>query len=131
MSNRTPRWNVLSSAADMLDPLRTVLGVVRARAAEDDARRDELLGPDEIGDPVAQHHCDAEISTEVEERLAADDRLRGSAIHVDAVYDGVVTLGGSAASPAAHCRAFDDAMSVPGVRRVVTEVSTDDAQDAA
>jgi osmotically-inducible protein OsmY len=75
--------------------------------------------------------CDAEIRELVTRRLADDEALRGSEIHVANVYDGVVVLGGSATLEA-HARAFEDAASIPSVRRVRTEITTDNQeQDAA
>jgi osmotically-inducible protein OsmY len=119
-------WNPWStSAADLLDPLRNVLSSVGMRSAADSARRARL-------EHTMPRCSDAEILEQVERRISEDPRLRDSAIRVDGVYDGVVLLGGSAANAAAHTRAFEDAASVPGVRRVATEITTDDeAQDAA
>ena len=112
------------SAAELLDPLRTVLNSVGRRHAVDSRRRARLL-------EEAPRCSDAEILTCVLRRLAEDASLRDSDIRVDAVYDGVVLLGGTAANAAAHARAFEDAANVPGVRRVASEIITDDAQDAA
>ena len=128
MSNRTHvshDWNAWNAARGLLDPLRFVWSGVRARR-EDEARRRERMMMH------TTRCCDAEILELVERRLAEDEALRGSEIHVEAVYDGVVVLGGSAATVDALARAFDDAASVSSVRRVRTEITTENReQDAA
>jgi len=119
MNDRTSRW-IPWTSADLLDPLTAF----SMRHAADVEQRERLM-------EAPPRSSDAEILKRVEQRIAADDRLRDSDIHVDAVYDGVVLLGGSAATARAHARAFEDAASVPGVRRVATEITTDETQDAA
>lgn len=123
MNDRT-HWNPWTSAADLLDPLRTVLNSVRSRRTADVERREPIIDQ-------APRCSDAEILERVVRRIAADEYLRGSDVHVDAVYDGVVWLGGSVADAIAHARAFEDAANVPGVRRVASEITTNDAQHAA
>jgi osmotically-inducible protein OsmY len=70
---------------------------------------------------------DAQLSDRVAEALKADRSLDDGSIAVQSVNDGVVLLGGKAASPSDHLRAIQTARAVPGVRRVATEVTSPDA----
>ena len=67
---------------------------------------------------------DAAIRTAVEAALRADRGLAGTQIAVGSVTNGVVVLGGTAASSAEHLRAIEVAQKVAGVRRVETTVTT-------
>lgn len=79
---------------------------------------------------------DAEVRTAVTARLRHSLELRGSIITIDSVYDGVVRLVGAAEGAAIAALAFDLAIEVPGVRRVINDVAlqrpaADDESDAA
>jgi hyperosmotically inducible periplasmic protein len=73
---------------------------------------------------------EASLRTEVEKALRADPRLRGAAIRVSSVTDGVVGLEGVARNSAEHLRAIELARHVRGVRRVQSSVQIP-AEDAA
>jgi hyperosmotically inducible protein len=66
--------------------------------------------------------CDAEIRTAVTGRLRSAPELRDGIIGVDSVYDGVVRLTGASPHAGAIDRAFELALGVPGVRRVINDV---------
>jgi osmotically-inducible protein OsmY len=72
---------------------------------------------------------DADVQAAVVRALAGARQLRGSRIYVEAVYDRVVTLAGSARSDAARGTAFEIAIHVPGVRRVVCDVAVSSTAD--
>ena len=92
---------------------------------------------------VRGKHClrpggsDAEIRTAVAARLRHAPELRGNIVTIDSVYDGVVRLIGVAEDAATAAHAFDLAIEVPGVRRVINDVALrlpaaeDDESDAA
>jgi hyperosmotically inducible protein len=73
---------------------------------------------------AAVEATDAAVRSAVEAALAADRGLPGTAIVVTSVTNGVVLLGGNAASSAEHLRALETARRVRGVRRVESNVST-------
>ena len=72
--------------------------------------------------------ADGDVRVAVTRALGAARALRGSRIGVG-VYDGVVTLSGSAPSDAARVAAFEIAVHVPGVRRVVSDVAVSSTVD--
>jgi osmotically-inducible protein OsmY len=78
--------------------------------------------------PTPARRSDEEIRTAVASALAAARWLRGSRVAV-AIYDGVVTLTGSARTDAARSAAFEIAVHVPGVRRVVSDVAVSSTAD--
>jgi hypothetical protein len=67
--------------------------------------------------------CDADLARAVAQRLDAVAALKEAGVFVRAVYDGLVTLGGTVDDPAADLAAFEAALDVPGVRRVVSEIA--------
>jgi hyperosmotically inducible protein len=69
---------------------------------------------------------DAEVKTSVSKALENQKDLTGSSIEVASVNDGVVLLSGNADSLFDHLAAVRTAAAVPGVRRVASEVKTDD-----
>lgn len=69
---------------------------------------------------------DAEVTTNVSKALENQKDLTGSSIGVASVNDGVVLLSGNADSLFDHLAAVRIAAAVPGVRRVASEVKTDD-----
>lgn len=68
--------------------------------------------------------ADDQLSKNVEEALAKDPALEDSQITVRSVNDGVVLLGGKASTEGDHLRAIDDAVRVPGVVHVASEVES-------
>ncbi len=75
---------------------------------------------------AATKRSDADLKTAVERTLERDQSLADSSITVRSVDDGVVLLGGKAATLSDHLRALQDASRVSGVRRVATEVESPD-----
>lgn len=69
---------------------------------------------------------DDERRQRVETVLARDRALEDSQIEVKSVNDGVVLLGGEAATLRAHRRALEAATSVDGVRHVASQISSPD-----
>jgi hyperosmotically inducible protein len=65
---------------------------------------------------------DSELKRQVAEALREDRSLDDSSIVVESVHDGVVLLGGKAASAGDHLRAIQAVHVVAGLRRVETEV---------
>jgi osmotically-inducible protein OsmY len=74
--------------------------------------------------------CDGEIHQRVTNALRGDYALRSSSIYVDMVYDGWVSLAGSASDGEADARAFNHAIATSGVRRVSSNVAVG-VRDAA
>src|SRR5262249_61678559 len=70
--------------------------------------------------------ADKDIDQRVKKALEDDPSLRDSSIAVQSVNDGVVLLGGKAASVSDHLRALELARAVPGVRSVRSEVQSPD-----
>jgi hyperosmotically inducible protein len=69
---------------------------------------------------------DDTLKPRVEQALQADPSLRDSQIAVQSVHQGVVRLAGTAQTLSAHRRAVEVVASVPGVRRVSSEVHSPD-----
>jgi len=69
---------------------------------------------------------DDKVKQEVSKALTADKSLSDSKVEVESVNNGVVLLGGTANSLTDHLRAVEVAITVPGVRRVVSEVKGPD-----
>lgn len=69
---------------------------------------------------------DAEIKDRATRALKDDPAVAGSKIAVQSVNGGVVLLGGTADGASAHLEALDRVRSVPGVRRVASEVQSPD-----
>jgi hyperosmotically inducible protein len=70
---------------------------------------------------------DSQLKVRVAKALKSDRSLADSSITVESVNDGVVLIGGTAASVGDHLRAIQSARAVPGVRYVETEVKSPDA----
>ena len=64
---------------------------------------------------------DSAITTSLKAKFLADSTVRGADISVD-TNNGVVTLSGTAPSPAAHSLALDLARSTDGVKRVDDQI---------
>lgn len=69
---------------------------------------------------------DNDIKTHVEKALQADPSLKDSSISVQSVNNGVVLLAGTAKTMTDHLSAVEVAASVPGVRRVASEIQSPD-----
>jgi hyperosmotically inducible periplasmic protein len=69
---------------------------------------------------------DADVKKQVETAMQADTSLKGSSITVQSVNNGVVLLGGTAKTLTDHLSAVEVAASVPGVRRVASEIQSPD-----
>jgi hyperosmotically inducible periplasmic protein len=74
----------------------------------------------------AMQVSDDALKPRVEQALWADPSLRDSQIAVQSVHQGVVRLAGTAQTLSAHRRAVEVVASVPGVRRVSSEVHSPD-----
>jgi osmotically-inducible protein OsmY len=122
---------------DTLDGVVTLHGQVESAAAktkaEQEARsvkgvkdvRDMLaVVPKSAKDQVAQ--TDDQIQQRVETVLENDASLKNSSIKVESVNNGIVILSGKADTLSSHHRALADARSVPGVRKVASEIKSPD-----
>jgi hyperosmotically inducible protein len=69
---------------------------------------------------------DDDIKAHVKKALQADPSLKDSSISVQSVNNGVVLLGGTAKTMTDHLSAVEVAASVPGVRRVSSEIQSPD-----
>jgi hyperosmotically inducible protein len=69
---------------------------------------------------------DAEIEQRVKQALEADKSLGDSSISVQSVNQGMVLLAGEAKTMGDHLEAIRAARSVPGVRRVTSEIKSPD-----
>ncbi len=72
-----------------------------------------------VGTSVAKTAADTEITAEVKAKLLADSELSSLSISVSTT-DGKVTLSGTASSPDKIAKAVKIAMSVDGVKQVVS-----------
>ena len=75
----------------------------------------------------AAEASDEQVKERVETALKRDAALAGSDLEVESVNAGVVVLSGEAKTLSAHQRAIRDARSVPGVRRVASEIRSPNA----
>jgi hyperosmotically inducible protein len=73
-------------------------------------------------DEDAVTEADDQIKESVEGALKADASLEGSDVSVKSVDNGAVLLSGTAKTLSAHLSAVQDANSVPGVRKVASEI---------
>jgi hyperosmotically inducible protein len=69
---------------------------------------------------------DDDLRPQVEQALKAEKSLNDSSISVQSVNSGVVLLAGTAKTLTAHLRAVEVVASVPGVRRVASEIQSPD-----
>jgi hyperosmotically inducible protein len=76
---------------------------------------------------LAVKSSDAQLKDRVAKALKDDRSLDDGSIAVESVNDGVVLLGGKAASASDHLRAVQTARAVPGVNQVATEITSPDA----
>jgi hyperosmotically inducible protein len=75
---------------------------------------------------AAVNATDAEIEKNVRHALEADKDLADSSISVQSVNHGVVLLGGDAETMGDHLEAIRTARTVPGVKRVTSEITGPD-----
>lgn len=76
---------------------------------------------------AAVERNDSEITTQVTFALERESSLQDSSIKVQSVNKGVVLLAGDAKNLTDHLTAVKVARSVPGVRRVASEIQSPDA----
>jgi hypothetical protein len=69
---------------------------------------------------------DDTIDKQVKKVIENDAALKESSIKVASVHDGTVLLSGKADTISSHQRALMDARSVPGVRKVASEITSPD-----
>ena len=129
--------NPLHINVDTMDGVVTLHGKVESAAAkataEKEARtvkgvkdvRDMLaVVPQQAKDQVAA--SDDQIQKRVEKIIEQDAALANSSIKVQSVNNGTVLLAGKADTLSSHQRALADARSVPGVRKVASEIQSPD-----
>jgi osmotically-inducible protein OsmY len=75
---------------------------------------------------AAVNATDDQIAERVKTKLKSDKTLSDSSITVQSVNQGVVLLAGKAATLSDAARAMDETASVPGVRRVSSEIKSPD-----
>lgn len=122
---------------DTVDGRVTLYGSVDEPIAK--ARAEELAGQVEgvrevrnllqvtkVEEPTPGETTDAELRRQLETVLARDRALEDSDIEVRSVNQGVVLLGGEAATLSAHRRALEDAAAVEGVRSVESQIESPD-----
>ena len=117
--NVTLHGQVESAAAKTkaAEEARTVKGVK-------DVRNLLAVVPAAAKDRVAA--SDDQIEKQVEKVIENDAALADSSIKVKSVHGGTVVLSGSADTLSSHQRALIDARSVPGVRKVASEIKSPD-----
>ncbi|MFN2376264.1 MAG: BON domain-containing protein [Candidatus Binatia bacterium] len=98
-----------AEAVEGVEAVRNLLQVVPAR------------------DEVAVAEKDDDVHQRVTAALAADASLRDSSIAVQSVNKGLVLLKGDARTVSDHLTAIEVARAVPGVRRVASQVQSEDA----
>jgi hyperosmotically inducible protein len=76
---------------------------------------------------AAASATDDQVKERVTAKLEANNALKDSSISVQSVNSGVVLLGGKAATLSDAYHAVDVTASVPGVRRVASEIQSPDA----
>ena len=106
-----------AAKAKAADEARTVKGVK-------DVRNMLAVVPGASKDQVAA--SDATIEKQVKKVLENDTTLANSSIKVASVHGGTVVLSGKADTLSSHQRALVDARSIPGVRKVASEIQSPD-----
>ena len=133
--------------SDGLDPLRinvdTFDGVVTLHGQVDSAaaktktvqQARSVKGVKDVRDMLAVvpksakdqvNQSDDQIQKRVETVLENDAALKDSSIKVKSVNNGLVVLSGKAETLSSHQRALYDARSVPGVKKVASEIKSPD-----
>ena len=122
---------------DTIDGRVTLHGTVRSpeEKAKAEAEARKISGVREVRNllqvvPKAEEKsvevADSQLNERVTKALKDEPSLRDSSISVQSVNNGVVLLAGKANSVSDHLRALQVARSVPGVRRVASEVQSPD-----
>jgi hyperosmotically inducible protein len=114
LHGKVPTETAKARAAEVTDDIEGVTKVVNLLQVVPAAERKSV------------ERSDSDIEAAVSQALADDPNLKGSDIEVQSVNDGVVLLSGESDSLFDHLAAIRRANSVPGVRRVASEVKTDD-----
>lgn len=122
---------------DTLDGIVTLHGQVDSAAAKTKAVQQArtVKGVKEVRDMLAVvpksakeqvAASDDQIQENIETALQNDAGLKESSIKVKSVHNGNVVLSGKADTLSSHQRALYDARSVPGVKRVASEIKSPD-----
>ena len=127
----------LAINVDTLDGVVTLHGQVESAAAKStaaeeartvkgvkDVRNMLAVVPSAAKDRVKA--SDDTVQKQVEKVLENDQALANSSIKVASVNNGTVLLSGKADTLSSHQRALIDARSVPGVRKVASEIQSPD-----
>jgi osmotically-inducible protein OsmY len=122
---------------DTLDGVVTLHGQVESSAAKTKAAQEarSVKGVKNVRDMLAVvpksakddvKASDDQIEQRVETVLKNDTALKDSSIKVKSVNNGIVILSGKADTLSSHQRALADARSVPGVRKLASEIQSPD-----
>lgn len=122
---------------DTLDGIVTLHGKVESAAAKATAAEEArtVKGVKEVRNMLAVvpsaakdrvKASDDAIEKQVKKVIENDQALANSSIKVASVNDGTVVLSGKADTLSSHQRALIDARSVPGVRKVASEIQSPD-----
>src|SRR5262245_24700891 len=122
---------------DTLDGVVTLHGQVDSAAAKTKAAQQArtVKGVKEVRDLLAVvpqsakdqvKESDQQIQKRIETVLENDAALKNSSVKVKSVNNGTVMLAGKADTLSSHYRAMANARSVPGVRRVASEIKSPD-----
>jgi hyperosmotically inducible protein len=122
---------------DTIDGLVTLHGTVDSETAKERAAQiargvegarevRNLLQVQPASGKKTAEVADDQLKTKVESALKKDPSLADSSVTVESVKNGVVLLGGKAATLSDHYRAIDDAARVDGVRSVASQIQSPD-----
>lgn len=122
---------------DTLDGVVTLHGQVESAAAKTKAVQEarSVKGVKDVRDMLAVvpksakgqvAASDDQIQKRIETVIDNDASLKDSSIKVKSVNNGIVILAGKAETLSSHHRALYDARSVPGVKKVASEIKSPD-----
>ena len=122
---------------DTLDGVVTLHGQVETAAAKTKAVQEAhgVKGVKEVRDMLAVvpkaakdqvAASDDQIQKRAETVLENDASLKDSSIKVKSVHNGIVVLSGKADTLSSHHRALQDTRSIPGVKKVASEIKSPD-----
>jgi osmotically-inducible protein OsmY len=97
---------------------------IAARSVANVAKVDDRLTVNPKAPTADEMATDLSLQAKVQTALAAQTGLNSLKVHVS-VHAGVVTLDGTAATPAVHELVLETAHAVPGVKRVIDRVRVD------
>ena len=124
------RWGGAHFGRTASEPVRTERPVGTAGNSADATRERARAAGAEIGEKVAvgtekaaETIDEARITAKVKSKVALDDTLDGSRVHVS-TDDNVVTLTGTVINETQHTRALTLARETAGVAMVVDHLST-------